>query len=166
MNVSIIEEILASCEEAKSISDDVIIWGTNQGHHDSRLDKVLDIIQKIGLKINPMKCAFSVGTLTFAGHKVSAKGISADPKEIDTIQKIKTPSSELEIKSFLGMKNYCHQYIRDYSTTSAPLQLLTKENQPFVWKQKQDAFEKLKSSLSSHVVMAFTIQTHHYTFGR
>ena len=54
------------------------------------------------------------------------------------------------------MTNYCHQYIRDYSTISTPLRLLINKNQPFVWKQEQqDTFEKSKSSLNSHVVMAF-----------
>ena len=54
------------------------------------------------------------------------------------------------------MTNYCHQYIRDYSTLSTPLRLLINKNQPFVWKQEQqDTFEKSKSSLNSHVVMAF-----------
>ena len=148
--------MLPGCEEAKNISDDVIIWGTNHRHHDSRLDEVLDIIQKIKLKTNPKKCVFSVSTLTFANHKISAKGLSADTKKIDTIQKIKTPSSASEVKSFLGMTNYCHQYIRDYSTISTPLRLLINKNQPFVWKQEQqDTFEKSKSSLNSHVVMAF-----------
>ena len=154
----IIEEILADCQGAKNIIDDVIISDTNPGHHDSRLDKVLDIIQKMALKINPKKCVFSVSKLTFAGHKISVKRISADPKNIDTIQKIKTSSSasSSDVKWFLGMKNYRHQYIRDYSTISTPLRLLTKKNQPFVWKQEQqDAFEKLKSSLNSHVIMVF-----------
>ena len=110
----------------------------------------------MGLKINQKKCVFSVSILTFAGHKISAKGISADPKKIDTIQKIKTPPSSSEVKLFLGMINYCHQYIRDYSTISAPLQLLTKKNQLLVRKQEQqDTSEKLKSSLNNHVVMAF-----------
>ena len=110
----------------------------------------------MGLKINPKKCIFSVSTLTFAGHKISANGISADPKKIDTIQKIKAPLSASEVKSFLGMTNYCHQYIRDYSTISASLRLLTKKNQPLIWKQEQkDAFEKLKSDLNSQVVLGF-----------
>ena len=86
----------------------------------------------MGLKINPKKCVFSVSKLTFAGHKISVKRISADPKNTDTIQKIKTSSSASDVKSFLGMKNYRHQYIRDYSTISTPLRLLTKKNQPFV----------------------------------
>ena len=91
----------------------------------------------MGLKINQKKCVFSVSILTFAGHKISAKGISADPKKIDTIQKIKTPPSASEVKLLLGMINYCHQYIRDYSTISAPLQLLTKKNQLLVRKREQ-----------------------------
>ena len=39
--------MLPGCEKAKNVSDDVIIWGTNHRHHDSRLDEVLDIIQKM-----------------------------------------------------------------------------------------------------------------------
>ena len=46
------------------------------------LDKVLDIIEKMGLKIKAKKCLFSISTLTFASHK-----ISADPKKTDTVQK-------------------------------------------------------------------------------
>ena len=56
--------MLAGCERTKNVSDDVILWATNQGNHNSRLDKVLDIIKKMGLKINPKKCVFSVSTLT------------------------------------------------------------------------------------------------------
>ena len=111
--------VKSAFEQTKNVGDDVIIWVTNQGHHDSRLDKVLDIIRKKGLKIKHKECIFSGSALTFAGHKVSANGISADPKTNDTVEKIKTPSSASEVKSFLGMTNYCHQYTRDYSTISA-----------------------------------------------
>ena len=70
----IIEEILLSFKKTKNTRDDVIIRATNQGNLDSRLDKVLDIIKKMGLKMDPKKCIFSVSTLIqyWQVHKISA----------------------------------------------------------------------------------------------
>lgn len=131
---TIIEQIIRGYEGARNIIDNVVIWATNQRHRDSRLGKVLHVIKKMGFKINPKEGVLSVNTLTVGGHTISINGILADPKTTDTIQKSKIPSLVSEIKQFLGMTNYCHQYIGDQSTIYASLRLLTKKNQPLVLK--------------------------------
>ena len=151
-----IEQAISRCEGTKNISDDIIIWASSIDQHNKRLSKLLSTFENNGLKINPKKCIFAVDKLTFAGHTLSSTGISPDPKKVKTIQDAKPPANASEVKSFMGMINYCHQYIKDYSDISAPLRLLTKKNQPFIWEDAQQAaFDKLKDRLSSCSVMAF-----------
>ena len=66
------------------------------------------------------------------------------------------PTSATGVRSFLGMINFCKQYIRDYSSITAPLRLLTKKCQRFFWgPEQQKAFDTLKDQLISAEVMAF-----------
>ena len=48
----IIQQVLADCEDAENISDDVIIHGSTKDEHDERLLKVLTKIKSAGLTLN------------------------------------------------------------------------------------------------------------------
>ena len=92
----------------------------------------------------------------FAGQELSAEGIAPQKSRVEAIQNMKAPSNATEVRSILGMVNFCNEYIKDYSTITAPLRLLTKKRQRFFWgTAQQDAFETLKKRLTSVQVMAF-----------
>ncbi|XP_057305378.1 uncharacterized protein K02A2.6-like [Hydractinia symbiolongicarpus] len=128
-----IEMVIADCEGAKNISDDIFIWGKTQAEHDRNLDKVLRNLSENGLRVNPEKCEFSKNKILFSGYTLTTDGISPDPSKVTAVNKFKTPTTSTEVRSFLGLVNYCSQFIKDYSTLSAPLRKLTKKNTPFIW---------------------------------
>ena len=151
-----IEIVIAGCPGAKNISDDILVWGTTEEEHNSRLNQVLARLRKAGLKVNKDKCMFCTDNLVFAGHELSPMGISPQKGRIDSIMKMPPPTTATGVRSFLGMTNFCKQYIPHYSTITAPLRLLTKKNQRLTWDAaQQSAFDQLKSSLVSAQVMAF-----------
>ena len=111
----IIEETIAGFPGTKSISDDILIWSSSIDEMKERLDKLFDTIAKNGLKINLKKCIFGVQELPFAGLKLTNKGIIPDSSKLDVVTKVKVPKNATEVRSLLGLVNYCSQFIPRYA---------------------------------------------------
>lgn len=52
--------------------DDILIYAKDFGEHLKRLEKVLQRIWEIGLKLNPNKCEFGQLEIEYLGHKISS----------------------------------------------------------------------------------------------
>ena len=86
----------------------------------------------------------------------SSNGISPDPKKVATINNGNPPTNAHEVRSFLGMTNYCSRFIPNYSTITAPLRTLTRSDQPWAWtSSQQQAFDQLKHLLTSDTVLSY-----------
>jgi hypothetical protein len=150
---NIVSSLLRDISGAQNFSDDIIIYGHTQEQHDEALRKVLRRLQESDLTINVKKCQFNCESLKFYGYEFSKEGVSCDKKKIDAIMKTDPPNNISELRSFLGMTNYCGRFIADYSTLTYPLREL---NKSWKWgKEQQAAFEKLKEVLVSNEVMAY-----------
>ena len=87
------------------------------------------------------------------GHIVSSTGIEVDKSKIELIVNLTTPKSVKDVRSFLGHGGFYRRFIKDFSVISKPPNLLTKKN-VFKWtKQCEKAFVKLKSLLTSILVI-------------
>ena len=65
----IVQQVLSGLEDAKSIADDIIVFGTDETH-DQRLNAVLQRLQDKGLTLNKDKCELRVSKTTFIGHQM------------------------------------------------------------------------------------------------
>ena len=54
------EHIIEGLEGVRAYVDDMIVWGSTPQLHNQRLTRVLERIQKYGLKLNISKCQFAV----------------------------------------------------------------------------------------------------------
>jgi hypothetical protein len=80
-----------------------------------------EVVQRqYGLKINPLKCAFSVSDDKFLGFIIHEYGIEIDHKRIESMKKVKTPTCKKELQSFLGKLNYLRQLISNLSGRVKP----------------------------------------------
>jgi len=60
-----------------------------------------------------------------------------------------------EDRSFVSTCSYYRRYVAGFATIAAPLHQLTKHGEPFVWNaERQQAFDTLKSALSSAPILA------------
>ena len=83
-------------------------------------------------------------------------GITPDPKKIEDIVNLQTPTSASEVRSLLGMTNYCSRFIPDYATKTEPLRKLTHKDQPWEWTPRHDsAVNELKDALAKAPVTAY-----------
>ena len=86
----------------------------------------------------------------------SESGISPCPSKVSTIKSAPPPTNVHELRSFLGMIQYCQRFIKDLATISEPLRNLTKKQTTWKWtKVEQTAFDQLKGLLTSDTTMAY-----------
>ena len=139
------------------MSDDILVFGHDKAEHDIRLHAVLHLLREVNLTLNKDKCVFAADRVTYFGHVFSANGISADPRKIEAIRAIPAPHNVSEVRSFLGMVNYCARFIPGLASISAPLRHLTiKSDSEWEWGPAQaDAFSQIKQRVSQQCTMAY-----------
>ena len=139
-----------------NVSDDILVFGTSKAEHDLRLHAVMQRLREVNLTLNKDKCVFAADRVTYFGHVFSADGISADPRKVEAIQSIPEPQTVSEVRSFLGMVNYCGRFIPGLATVSAPLRHLTKSDSEWEWGPIQaDAFKEIKHRVAKQCTMAY-----------
>ena len=93
--------------------------------------------------------------ITFFDFTISASEMSPDTRKVDATQNAPTPSNPGEVRSFLGLVNYCARFIPRLATVAEPLRQLTRKDTPWAWTgEHQSAFDQLKAALTSDCVMA------------
>ena len=152
--------------------DDVLVFGKSVDEMLQRLDTVFGKLRVFGLKIKPQKCSLFRREVKFLGHIVSAAGVATDPEKIKAVQEWQEPTSETELRSFLGLAGYYRRYVPSFAQIAKPLhqcigkatntkkgakKRLSQESPLFHEKWNQDctlAFQKLKEKLTSAPVLA------------
>ena len=136
--------------------DDIIVFGRNFDETLNRLEMVLGRLRGAGLKLKPTKCHWFKRSVKFLGHVVSAKGVQCDPDKLACIVNWHAPRTVREVRSFLGLVSYYRRFIPDCSTVMKPLLSLLRKKVRFVWNSLcEEAFENLKTALTSSPILAF-----------
>ena len=114
------------------------------------------LLKESGLTLNRNKCAYNKGTLEFFGYVFSKGGLSADPKKISAIQNLETPSNATQVRSLLGMSNFCARFIPGYATMTQPLRELMKKDAQWTWTEEcSKSLASIRQSLSNAPVLAY-----------
>ena len=136
--------------------DDCIIFAATPEEHLERLRAVLQRFREANLKINPLKCEFFKTKVHFLGHVLSADGLQVDPEKIAAVKKFPIPTSQTEVKSFLGLCSYYRRYVENFAEIARPLHKLTECSPSFSWTtEAQTAFETLQARLLTTPILAF-----------
>lgn len=151
-----IRETLSGIDGAINISDDILVYGNNQEDHDRALRATFQRLREKGLTLNQGKCVYSQDSLEFFGYVFSDRGVSADPKKAEEIVSLEAPSNPSEVRSLLGMANYCSRFVPGYATVTQPLGELTQKDKSWEWTERHEqALAKLKDALTTAPVTAY-----------
>ena len=100
-----------------------------------------------GLKLKAKKCRLFREEIQFLGHLVLAKGIGTDPAKCQQVRAWPVLRDLHEVRSFFGLCSYYRRHNQRFT------ELATKGTE-FVWTvQRDEAFEKLKTALTSASVL-------------
>ena len=117
----VIQQVFEGCEGVRNTNDDIIVHGRTVDEHDRRLEKAMERIQDKGLMLKKEKCKFRMSELELMGHLLSACGIEPTQAKLEAVIEARQPHSAAEVRSFLGLVNFCTRLIPELATVSKSL---------------------------------------------
>lgn len=105
------EQIIEGLEGVRVYIDDIIVWGSTLQEYKQRLNKVMERIQKYGLKLNRAKCEFAVQEILFLGDKLTAQGVQPDGDKVKAILNMPKPKDKTGVLRIMGMVNFIGKFI-------------------------------------------------------
>lgn len=124
----------------------------------SHLRQVLERYRRVNLTLKGSKCQFGRKTVKFLGHIVSETGISMDPEKVQAIRDFAEPKTRKELRAFLGMVGWYHNFVRRFADLAEPLYALTSPKRRFSWSPKAaKAFQNMKDAMIEDLVLAHPI---------
>jgi hypothetical protein len=135
--------------------DDIFIYSKSMEEHEEHLRFVLQCLRDHQLYAKFSKCEFWIKEVPFLGHMVSLEGIAVDPSKVKEVLEWEPPTTVSEVRSFLGLTDYYHRFIPNFSKIAKPITELLKKGNKYLWSETCDeAFEHLKRLLTTSPVLA------------
>ena len=140
--------LLEGIDGVVCLMDDILIHGTTQDEHDSRLEAA-------GVTLNKEKCEFSQKQVPFLGQIVNHSGIRPDPGKVRAAQEFPAPTNVGAVRRFLGMVNQLSKFSPHLADMTKPLRELLKKDRAWVWGDpQQQAFDNVKATLTTAPILA------------
>lgn len=144
-----------------------MIFSKSFEKHISHLMQLLDAISQEGFRLKLSKCTFAQSSVKYLGHIIEHDSVTPLKDNLIAIKDFPTPTTQKQVRQFIGKINFYNKYIPNFSVTLDPLYNLLRENQKFVWDyQCQTTFEKMKNLLCSKPILAIfdpNLPIHIYT---
>ncbi|XP_042051304.1 uncharacterized protein LOC121796544, partial [Salvia splendens] len=135
--------------------DDVLVYSKNEEEHKEHLRTVLATLRDEKLYAKFSKCEFWLKEVNFLGHVVTSDGIRVDPAKVEAVQEWKSPSTQNEIRSFLGLAGYYRRFIEGFSKIARPMTQQLKKGVKMIWTPECEAsFQLLKEKLTTAPILA------------
>ncbi|KAF9758266.1 Retrovirus-related Pol polyprotein from transposon, partial [Nosema granulosis] len=134
--------------------DDIIIYSNNQEDHKYHVEYVLKKLKAHNIILNKSKCKFFRKEVKILGNIISEGMVKPDPEKISCIKQYPLPETVRELRSFLGIANYCREFIVDFAgKTKCLYDLLKGETKRSVRRlnhteETLDAFNMIRRSLT------------------
>lgn len=136
--------------------DDIMTYDKTIEEHRKSLTDVLERLRKNNLKVNLAKTKFFASEINYLSHIIDRNGSRPSERNIEAIKKFPKPKNLAEVQRFVGMASYFRKYINLFAQKAQPLHNLCKKNVEFEWTDDcNEAFEKLKTALTTAPVLAF-----------
>ena len=150
-------DLTQDLEHVRAYIDDLLIFtkGSYEDHL-SKVDEVMNRLQKAGLKVNAGKSSFAKEELEYLGYWVTREGVQPLPNKVDAIKNLAPPKTRRQLRSFIGVINYYRDMWKGRSELLAPLSRLTSNAVKWQWTEvEQTAFDKVKKIISKDTLLAF-----------
>jgi len=151
--------ILSDLLDAGAIAymDDILVYTKTEEKHNGLVEEVLQRLQKNRLAVALEKCVWKTQEVEFLGYVIGKDGIKMSNEKVEAVLSWKTPSSLMEVQSFLGFANFYRHFIREYSKVLRPRMELTKISEKGSWawnEEAEKAFQDLKKRFTTAPILA------------
>jgi hypothetical protein len=92
-----------------------------------------------GLKLHPSKCKFYCDRVEYLGHMIYPGRLGVVASKVEIVMSIPRPRDVSRLRAFLGLYNYYRKFVKTFSAMAKPLTMLTRNDQPWIWGDEQEA---------------------------
>ena len=153
---------LENLEGVVCIADDILVFGVGDTHdealrdHDLKLNKFLQRCQEKGIKLNKSKAVLRKTEISFLGHRITNKGLKADPNKIEAIVNMEAPTDVTGVRRLSGMVNYLSKFMPNLSSVMEPIRKLMHHGVEWNWSEEQEkAFKALKCLITKSPILQY-----------
>ncbi|MBW0511964.1 hypothetical protein O181_051679 [Austropuccinia psidii MF-1] len=130
--------------------DDIIVCSETWDSHLKRLERILQKIVQVNMKISLKKCHFAYSELKALGHVVSRLSLGIDKNKVAAVLLKPIPQTKKEMQSFLGISGDYRNHIKDFEIISKSLYKLCDQQRVYeMTEERVKAYEELKNSLTN-----------------
>jgi hypothetical protein len=106
--------------------DDYSVYGQKEDHF-NHFKKCMTQCKNNGITFNPKKCAFCVNSRVLLGHIVCEDGLLLDPRKVNIITNMPTPTYVIELKKILVIASFYRHYFKNFVIKATPMCKLLKD---------------------------------------
>ena len=129
--------------------DNMLVKSKATVDHVAHIFDTFVVLRKYRMKLNLLKCAFGVAFGKFLGFMVNHRGIKANPKKIQALTDMRSPSKTKEVQSLTRRVATLNKFISRAIDKCHPFSDSLKGSKRFLWDDKcEQAFRSLKKYLS------------------
>ena len=140
--------VLKDLPFAMAYLDDIIIYSFTPKEHLKHIRTVFEKLCDAKLSMKLSKCHFFTKEIQYLGHILGTEGIKPVPAKTEAIKAMQPPVNPKQVRAFLGLVGYYRKFIKNFTTITKPLTMLTRMDIKFEWiETHQDAFMKLKEAI-------------------
>ena len=149
-----LSSILSGIQGVQNYLDDVILCAKTKSEHDAILLKVIQRLDKYGIKLNE-KCQFAKQSLKFLGHTITSDGIQIDDDKFKSITNMSVPTDEKSLRSFLGLAGYFARHIPSFAQVVEPLRCMLRREGKFEWSNAaQTSFDQVRQLVGRNLTLS------------
>ncbi|XP_057803551.1 uncharacterized protein LOC131018872 [Salvia miltiorrhiza] len=135
--------------------DDMLVKSIRARDHIDHLRETFEILRKYNMKLNPTKCSFGVNAGKFLGYMVTQRGIEANPAQIESIQRIPSPTCVKDVQKLAGRVAALSRFISRSSEKCHLFFNTLRKSRTFEWTEEcEEALKQLKQYLTSPPLLA------------
>ena len=94
------------------------------------IESYLSVIEESGLTLGLSKCSFAKSEIKFVGQIIGSGKRRADPEKVASIQGLKEPETEKQLRQISGFFGFFRDYLPNYAQRAKPLTDLTAKRIP------------------------------------
>jgi len=102
----------------------IVVNGRSLIAHDNKRRVVVARLWKYRFKLQPEKCEFLRKEFNSLGHIVTEPGVKAESNKIKSVVEFTSPTDVTTLKRFLGIADYYHLFIPEFSRLASLLHKL------------------------------------------
>ena len=139
--INAILDCLQSKKYCEAIMDDLLLLTPPKESYMNKLEDLLKVLLKNGLKTSPKKCQLFKTSLPYLGNEIfiQNKKVCVQPlrSRLEVIQRLKPPKTAKGCRSFAGMVNFPSIFCPELQKLPKPIYDLTRKVRPFHWGEEQ-----------------------------